>query len=86
MMRKLISNTDALSNILIYILTIFSCGALYSLLFIDFGFPEMSSWIPETPTKILMMTLFRAIPGIIMLVCMFGLIREGIKKTRQEGY
>jgi len=80
------ANDYAAVEILYYVITIFVCGALYSLLFIGIAFPVFKSFIPDSDSKTLMMMFFYGLLGIILIVGVIALIIEGIKKNRNMGY
>ena len=83
-LRKLSEECYAAVEILYYVITIFVCGALYSLLFIGIAF-SLKSFIPDSDTKTLMMMFFYGLLGIILFVGVIALIVEGIKRNRM-GY
>jgi uncharacterized membrane protein (DUF373 family) len=85
-LRKLNNETHAAVEILYYVITIFVCGALYSLLFIGIAFPIFKNFIPDSDTKTLMMMFFYGLLGIILIVGVIALIIEGIKRNRNAGY
>lgn len=85
-LRKLSEETHAAVEIIYYILTVFACGALYSLLFIVIGFPVFKAFIPASDTKTLMMMFFYGLLGIILIVGVLALIIEGIKKNKAGGW
>jgi hypothetical protein len=83
--RKL-SEPFAAVEILYYIITIFVCGALYSLLFIGIAFPIFKVFVPDSDSKTLLMMFFYGLLGIILVVGVIALIRRGIEKNREEGW
>jgi nitrate reductase gamma subunit len=84
-LRKL-SEPYAAVEILYYIITIFVCGALYSLLFIGIAFPVFKAFVPDSDSKTLLMMFFYGLLGIILIVGAIALIRRGIEKNREEGW
>jgi hypothetical protein len=85
-LRKLSDANNAAVEILTYVITIFVCGALYSLLFIGIAFPVFRAFVPDSDSKTLMMMFFYGLLGIILLVGAIALIREGIMKNRNQGW
>jgi len=85
-LRKLTEESYAAVEILYYVLTIFVCGALYSLLFIGIAFPVFKAFVPDSDTKTLTMMFFYGLLGIILIVGVIALIVEGIKKNRAGGW
>jgi hypothetical protein len=84
-LRKLIHDTHAAVEILYYVITIFVCGALYSLLFIGIAFC-LKNLVPDSDTKTLMMMFMYGLMGIILVVGVIALIIEGIKRNRNAGF
>jgi hypothetical protein len=85
-LRKLTEESYAAVELLSYILTIFVCGALYSLLFIGIAFPVFRAFVPDSDSKTLMMMFFYGLLGIILVVGAIAIIREGIMKNRNQGW
>lgn len=78
-------NTDAAAIPLILILlTIIICGALFSLLFFEIAFPEFDTFIPASDYKTTILMLMRAIPLFIIFAGIVAAIKAGIKK--EVGY
>lgn len=84
--RKLTETTDAAVEILYYVLAIFVCGALYSLLFIGIAFPVFRDFIPASDTKTLIMMFMYGLLGIILFVGVLALIIRGVQKNRETGW
>ena len=82
-LRKLSDDTFAAVELLYYVLTIFVCGALYSLLFLGIAFPVFRAFIPASDSKTLLMMFYYGLLGIILITGVIAIIVEGIKKSRQ---
>ena len=68
-MRSLRKNNDAsAAPLILLIITIFVCGALYSLFFLEIGIPLLSSYIPASDSKTLIMMGIYGIPLIVLVV------------------
>ena len=81
MIKKIIKNNYASVNpILLFILTLFVCGFLYSLLFILIGLPLFKSYIPDSDSKTVILMGIYALPLIILLVGVICVFKEGLKK------
>lgn len=81
MVKKLrTDNTGAALVVLMFILTIFVCGALYTLLFIEVAIPRLSPLIPDSDSKILLMMCIYAIPIAVILVSGLAAFKETIRK------
>ena len=81
-MRKLLKNSNASAiPIILYFLAIFVCGALYTLFFIEVGYPTFDSYIPASDSKLLIMTGLYSIPLIVLVVGLVALIKAGLKKS-----
>jgi len=86
-MRKLTSNNSGSAvPLLLFIITIIACGALYTLFFVEVGFPSLRSFIPESDSKTYIMMGIYAIPMFILIFGVFAVIRAGIKENFQEMY
>ena len=81
-LRRFSDDTFAAVELLYYVITIFVCGALYSLLFIGIAFHIFSVFIPASDSKTLLMMFFYGLLGIILITGVIALIVEGIKKNR----
>ena len=81
-LRRFSDDTFAAVELLYYVITIFACGALYSLLFIGIAFPIFSVFILASDSKTLLMMFFYGLLGIILITGVTALIVEGIKKNR----
>jgi hypothetical protein len=70
--------------LILFILTIVVVGALFSLFFIEIGFPLIDNVIPvpDSPYKVFMMMMMRGIPLIVLLVGVVSLILSGLKNER----
>ena len=79
MFRRLDSFGSAVP-IIYFILTVVVCGALFSLLFIEIGFPIFLDFIPDSDSKVFILMLMRGIPLIVLFVGVVCLVREGLKK------
>ena len=81
-MRKILGNNNASAvPIILFVLAIVGCGALYTLFFIFVGYPYIDTLgLNDTTTTSLMMTLFYAIPMIILIVGVISLIKAGLKR------
>lgn len=65
-------------------MAIFACGALYTLFFIEVGFPTFESYIPASDSKTFIMMCLYAIPLFVLVVGVISLVREGLKRTVYE--
>lgn len=80
-MRKLIeNNTGSAVPLIVFAMTIFSCGALYTLFFIEVAIPEFLDYIPDSDAKTFLMMCIYAIPLFVLMVCVIGLLKTGLKK------
>lgn len=85
-LRKLKDNNYASPvPIALFFLTLFVCGALYTLLFVEVGLPLMESWIPASAAKTLIITGIYAIPIIISVVGVLALLLSGLKRNWTPG-
>ena len=83
-MRKLNDDTGAVP-LLLFIVTIVSCGALYTLFFVEVGFPALRGMIPESEAKTFILMCMYAVPLFILIVGVIALMKEGLKRKYVEG-
>ena len=85
-MRTLRNNQNGSAiPLILFILTIFVAGAMYTLFFIEVGLPLLDLIpVPASSSKTLIMTLIYAIPLIVLIVGLISLILAAIKK--EGGY
>ena len=82
--RKLISDSYASAvPLILFVLTIFGAGALYTLLIIEVGQPIFDQYIVAGDVKTFVMMIIYGIPVFILVVGTIALIRTGLK---QEAY
>jgi hypothetical protein len=76
-------NNGSAIPLILFILTIVVIGALFSLFFIEIGFPLLDTLIPvpASPSKTIIMMMLRGIPLIVLLVGCVSLILAGLKNT-----
>jgi len=85
-MRPFISDKNASAvPIILFIMTIFLCGGLYTLFFIEIGFPVLGSWIPGSDSKTFIMMGIYAIPLFIVIIGILALLLSGLKYHWQGG-
>jgi len=84
-MRKLISNNRGSAiPLILFFLTIFVCGALYTFLFLEFALPQFSSWIPDGDAKVFIMMGIYSIPLFIIVVGIIALLISGLKRNYMD--
>lgn len=79
-LRKITKDDNAVVNLLLFLLTIFGCGALYTLFFLEIALPLFISYIPDGDAKTFIMMGIYGLPLIILIVGVFSLIRSGLKR------
>ena len=84
-MRTLKDNTSGAVPLLQFIVTIVSCGALYTLFFVEIAFPIFIGMIPESDAKTFILMCMYAVPLFILLVGIIALMKEGLKRKYVEG-
>lgn len=67
--------------IIMFLVTIFGCGALYTLLFIQFGIGFFGSMVPASDSKTFILMVIYAMPLLVLMIGMVSLIREGLKRS-----
>ena len=79
--RSLINNSDAnVVPVILFILAIFGCGALYTLFFTEIALPTFSYMIPDSDSKTYIFMLIYALPLIILLIGVFALLKSALKR------
>lgn len=66
--------------LILFFVTIFSCGALYTLFFIEIALPTFSSYIPASDAKTFILMCIYAIPLFIIVVGVIALLLAGLKR------
>ena len=78
MLRKL-DDDGSVVPVVLFILSIFGCGALYTLFFLEVGLPTFSGWIPDSDAKTFILMLVYAIPLAIVVIGVLALLISGLK-------
>lgn len=74
-------NYASVVPLILFVITIFGLGALYSLLFIEVGYPAFEPMIPASDSKVFIMMCMYAIPLFILIVSVIAVIKAGVKRT-----
>ena len=81
-MRKIIHNNIASAvPLIMFFLAIFVCGAIYTLFFVEIGYPTFDSYVPASDTKTFIMMCLYAIPLFVIVIGVICLIKSGLKRT-----
>ena len=81
-MRKLKDNKDGSAiPLILFALTLISCGALYTLFFVDTALPTLSDYIPASDAKTFITMGIYSIPIVITLVGVISLLKSGLKQN-----
>ena len=86
-MRKFLNNSVASAvPLILFLLTIVSMGALYTLFFIEIGYPLLDTIIvPDSDSKTFIMMCMYAIPLVVLIVGVIALLMAGLKRTGYPG-
>jgi len=80
-MRKFSENQQASAvPLILFVITLVACGALYTLFFIEIGFPTFDEYLPANDTTTFIKMLIYAIPLLITIVGAISLILSGLKR------
>ena len=80
-LRPLLDNTIASAvPLILYVVTILVCGALYTLFFLEIFYPLFLYMVPASDSKVVITMVFYAIPLLVVLVGVVSIIRSGLKK------
>lgn len=84
--REFRNNREASAvPLLLFLITIISVGALYTLFFLEIGYPTLRDLVPDSDSKTFILMLTYAIPLFVLFVGVIALIKEGLKKTIYYG-
>lgn len=85
-MRKLKNdNHGSVVPLILFIITIFGAGALYTLFFTEVGMPALDFLIPVSDSKTFIYMVIYGLPLIILVVGVFSLLKEGLKRSIYGG-
>jgi hypothetical protein len=85
-MRKLKDNKDAsVVPLILFVLTILGCGALYSLLFLEIALPSLSHMIPDSDSKTFILMGIYATPLFILVIGVLAFLQAGLKRGFYTG-
>lgn len=78
--KFIMDNNASVVPIILFILTIFGCGALYTLFFTEIALPTFSYMIPDSDSKTYILMGIYALPLFILIVGVFALLKDGLKR------
>ena len=85
-MRQLISNNQGSAiPVILFLVTLIGCGALYTLLFLEVAQPNFEHLIPDSDSKTFIMMLIYAVPLMILIVGVISLLQAGLKRQNMYG-
>jgi len=80
-MRKLTKNKQASAvPLILFVLTIVVFGALWTLLFIEIGFPTFDTYLPSNDTTTFIKMLIYSMPLLVVIIGAISLIISGLKR------
>jgi hypothetical protein len=80
-MRSLIKDNQAsVVPLMYYVLTVFVCGALYTLFFTEIALPSLGYLIPASEYKTVFMMFIYGIPIFIIIVGGIALMKKGLDR------
>ena len=87
-MKRILKNDDngSVVPLILFILVIFVAGALYTLFFIEVGIPAFDGFVSSSDSKTFIYMAIYATPLIILIVGVFALLKEGLKRNIYGGY
>ena len=81
-MRKIIINNYASAvPLILFVLTIVGCGALYTLFFLEIAYPSLLYMVPDSDSKTFIMMVMYAIPLFVLVIGVIAVIKAGIKQN-----
>ena len=85
-MRKILKNKyGSAVPLILFILTILVCGALYTLFMVEVAYPSLLWMIPDSDSKTFIMMGMYAIPLFVLFIGVFSLIKAGVKENWMQG-
>lgn len=85
-MKSLIRDNDASAvPVILFVITLIACGAMYTLFFIEIGIPALSGFIPASDSKTLIMMFIYAMPLTVLMVGIVALMIAGVKRNTIGG-
>jgi len=85
-MRMFWDNSEAdVAPLLLFVLTVFVCGALYSLFFLEIGYSAFNHLIPSSDAKTFVLMCMYALPLFVIVVGLFSLFKAGLKDSYMGG-
>jgi hypothetical protein len=85
-MRKLKDdNIGSAVPLILFFLVIFGAGALYTLFFTEFALPFVDGLVPSSDSKTFIFMIIYALPMIILVIGVFSLLKEGLKRSIYGG-
>ena len=85
-MKKLTDNNYASAiPLILFVLTIFGAGALYTLLILEVGQPVFDQYIPNGDVKTFIMMIIYGIPVFILVIGAIALVKSGLKTEVYQG-
>jgi len=66
--------------LILYVITVLFCGALYTLFFLEVFYPNFLSMVPASDSKTLITMILYSIPLLVLLIGLVVIIRAGLKK------
>ena len=79
-MKPIIENKEASAvPVILFVTTIIVIGALYTLFFLEIGFPMFRSWIPASDSKTFIIMCIYAIPLFILIIGIISTLKEALK-------
>lgn len=73
------SNEASAIPLILFFVTIFSVGALYTLFFLEIGLPELTYLVPASDSKTFIIMLMYALPLFIIVVGLISVLKEALK-------
>ena len=81
MLRRLwVDESASAVPVILFIVTLFACGGLYTLFFIEIGLPLFSGYIPAGDAKTFILMCIYAVPLFVIVVGVFSLLLAGLKR------
>lgn len=74
------NNYGSVIPLILFVLTILGCGALYSLFFIEIALPSLSYMIPTSDAKTFIIMGIYAMPLFIFFVGIYAFLQSGLKE------
>lgn len=74
------NNIGSAVPLILYVLTIFGVGALYTLLYLEVAIPLLAPLVPDSDSKVFILMGIYSLPLVMLVIGGVALVKSGLKK------